>query len=190
MLGFSRGSNALPAPCDINSVVAGTTQLLGDRFLREVDVKFERGENLPELLAPREFIQQILLNFIFNAAEAMSGRKEITLSTRLTEKLPPDIFLAPAPSSSFVLVSVRDIGNGMTPEIVSRIFEPFFTTKGLSTRRGAGLGLSMVYELAKKMHAGLAVQSAVGSGSMFMLILPVSRNANMESGRAFSKENL
>jgi len=190
MLGFSRGSNALPATCDINTVVAGTTQLLGDRFLREVDVKFERGENLPELLAPREFIQQILLNFIFNAAEAMSGRKEITLSTRLTEKLPADIFLAPAPSSSFVLVSVRDIGNGMTPEIVSRIFEPFFTTKGLSIRRGAGLGLSMAYELAKKMQAGLAVQSAPGSGSTFTLILPVSRNADIENGKMFSKENL
>lgn len=184
MLGFGRGSNALPAPCDVNTVVADTMQLLGDRFPREVEVKFERGEHLPEILAPREFIQQILLNFIFNAAEAMNGRKEITLATRMTEKLPPEIFLAPAPSASFVAVSVRDVGCGMAPEIVSRIFEPFFTTKALSTRRGAGLGLSMVYELAKKMQAGLAVQSAVASGSTFTLILPVSVNPDMNNGRA------
>ena len=174
MLGFSRGSDALPAPCDVNNVVAGTMKLLGDRFLRTVEVKFDRGENLPEIFAQREFIQQILLNFIFNAAEAMSGRKEITLATSLTDKLPPEIFLAPAPSVSFVLVSVRDIGSGIAPEIISRIFEPFFTTKAFSARRGTGLGLSMVYELAKKMGAGLAVDSVVSRGSKFTLILPVT----------------
>ena len=118
MLGFSRGADAVPTSCDVNTVVADTMKLLGDRFLRTVEVQFERGENLPEILAPREFIQQILLNFIFNAAEAMSGRKEITLATCLVDRLPPDIVLAPAPSASFVLVSVRDIGSGIAPEIM------------------------------------------------------------------------
>jgi signal transduction histidine kinase len=176
MLGFSRGADAVAAPCDVNIVVADTMKLLGDRFVRAVEVKFERAENLPEILAPREFIQQILLNFIFNASEAMSGHKEITLATSLAQKQPPDIYLAPAPSASFVLVSVRDLGSGIAPEIRSRIFEPFFTTKAFSARRGTGLGLSMVYELAKKMGAGLAVQSTVGHGSTFTLILPASPN--------------
>ncbi len=57
--------------------------------------------------------------------------------------------------------------------MLPRIFEPFFTTKGLSARRGTGLGLSMVYELAKKMGAGLAVETAVGVGSTFSILLPV-----------------
>ncbi len=174
MLGFSRGSDEPAARCDINAVVADTLKLLGDRFLREVEVKFERAENPPEIFARREFIQQILLNFIFNAAEAMSGRKEITLATRVTDKLPTDIFLAPAVSAAYVLISVRDCGSGIAPEIMTRIFEPFFTTKALSARRGTGLGLSMVYELAKKMEAGLSVQSVPGQGSTFNLILPVS----------------
>ncbi len=173
MLGFSRGSDAIPAACDANGVVADTMKLLGDRFLREVEVKFDRSEKLPELFAPREFIQQILLNFIFNAAEAMVGKKEIILTTSVGEILPVDIFLAPAPAGSFVLISVRDIGGGIAPEIIPRIFEPFFTTKALSSKRGTGLGLSMVYELAKKMNAGLAVQTVVGRGSTFTLILPV-----------------
>jgi signal transduction histidine kinase len=73
-----------------------------------------------------------------------------------------------------VLISVRDQGVGIAPEIKARIFEPFFTTKALSTRRGTGLGLSMVYELAKKMGAGLAVTSVVDEGSVFTLILPVT----------------
>ncbi|HEX4350243.1 MAG TPA: ATP-binding protein [Verrucomicrobiae bacterium] len=173
MLGFGRGSDAAALPCDVNAVVADTIKLLGDRFLREVEVKFERAENLPAISTTRGFIQQILLNFIFNAAEAMSARKKITLATRTVDKLPPEIFLAPPAAASLVLISVQDQGSGMAPEIKARIFEPFFTTKALSTKRGTGLGLSMVYELAKKMGAGLAVRSVIGEGSTFTLILPV-----------------
>jgi signal transduction histidine kinase len=187
MLGFSRGSDEPAARCDINAVVAGTLKLLGDRFLREVEVKFERAENPPEIFARKEFIQQILLNFIFNAAEAMSGRKEITLATRVADKLPPDIFLAPASAAAYVLISVRDCGSGIAPEIMTRIFEPFFTTKALSARRGTGLGLSMVYELAKKMGAGLSVQSVPDRGSTFILILPVSHEPATKAGPAISK---
>ena len=173
MLGFGRGSDAAVLPCDVNAVVADTVKLLGDRFLREVEVKFDRAEKLPELSTSRGFIQQILLNFIFNAAEATNNRKQIILATRMVDRLPPDIFLPPAAAAAFVLISVQDQGSGMAPEIKARIFEPFFTTKAMSTKRGTGLGLSMVYELAKKMGGGLAVQSAPGDGSKFTLILPV-----------------
>ena len=151
MLGFSRSSETPAIQCDLNAVVADTLKLLGDRFLRETDITFERAENLPQLAVSREFIRQILINFIFNAAEAATGRKPITLTTRPADHLPPDLFLSPVPAASaFVLISVRDHGAGIAPEIKARIFEPFFTTKALSTRRGTGLGLSMVYELAKK----------------------------------------
>ena len=68
---------------------------------------------------------------------------------------------------------VRDVGCGISPENLPRIFEPFFTTKAFSARRGTGLGLSMVYELAKRMEAGIAVESVVDQGSTFTLILPV-----------------
>ena len=91
----------------------------------------------------------------------------------LTEKLPGEIYLPPASAQKFILVAVRDHGAGIAPEIRARIFEPFFTTKNLSARRGTGLGLSMVYELAKKMGAGLAVESTPGAGSTLTLILPV-----------------
>ena len=173
MLGFSRADGAAATPCDINAVVADTRRLLGDRFLHETEVSFEPAAPLPETAVPRDFVQQILLNFIFNANEAMSGRKRIELATRLTPELPTEIYLAPAAAAPFILVSVRDHGAGIPPEIRSRIFEPFFTTKNFSTRRGTGLGLSMAYELARKMDAGIAVQSAPGAGSTFTLILPL-----------------
>lgn len=203
MLGFSRSTDEPPAPCDLNAIVADTMKLLGDRFLREVEVRFERGGKLPEISVPRDFVQQILLNFIFNAAEAMerptpdrpdSGdsdhqladleidapplRKQINLTTQLATKLPADIFLTPTVAASYILIAVRDSGSGIAPQIKPRIFEPFFTTKSLSTKRGTGLGLSMVYELAKKMEAGLAVESIVGRGSVFTLILPARQSSN------------
>ena len=173
MLGFSRGAGEQPGPCDLNAVATDTIKLLGDRFLREVEVKFEPAPALPQVHASKNFIQQILLNIIFNAADARTTQRQIILSTQKLERLPADLVLAPAPASAHVSISVRDSGCGIPPEILPRIFEPFFTTKALSTRRGTGLGLSMVYELAKKMGAGLAVESIVGEGSTFTLILPV-----------------
>lgn len=175
MLGFSAGSGEEPALCDINAVVQDTIQLLGDRFQRDTAVIFKPQPGLAEIPAVKEFVQQILLNFVFNAAEAETGakRKQIILSTRHTQQAPENLVLAAGAGSGYVLVSVQDFGCGIPPENISRIFEPFFTTKALSARRGTGLGLSMVYELARKLEAGLRVESIVDVGSTFTLILPV-----------------
>jgi signal transduction histidine kinase len=172
MLGFGRQAEMPAAPYDVNAVVTETLKLLGDRFQREVDIRFDRAENLPDVSVPREFIQQILLNFIFNAADAMADSKRITVASRRTANLPSGLVLNPVVSPAYVMISVRDQGVGIPPEIQGRIFEPFFTTKALSSRRGTGLGLSMVYELARKMGAGLAVHSVPSRGSEFTLILP------------------
>ncbi len=173
MLGFSRSSDGTAEPCDLNAVVDSTITLLGDRFLRDVEVHFERAPVLPPVPVAKDLVQQVLLNFIFNAAESMQERKHVLLRTEQLEKLPADLFLKPAEAAVYVSVSVSDSGCGITQENLPRIFEPFFTTKALSSRRGTGLGLSMVYELSKRLGAGLGVESVVGRGSTFTLILPV-----------------
>ncbi len=173
MLGFSRSSDERAVPCDINAVVADTLTLLGERFGREVEVKFECDDDLPEVSVARDLVQQILLNFVFNAAESMDGRKQVILTTRQIESLHGGTILLPTSSKSYLTISVKDFGCGISPENLPRVFEPFFTTKALSTRRGTGLGLSMVYELAKKLEAGLSVESVLGKGSTFTLVLPV-----------------
>ena len=187
MLGFSREPDQQPAPCDVNAVVDNTLKLLGDRFLHEVQVAFQPAAGLPPVLVSKAFVQQILLNFIFNAAESMSKNKQILLRTSLRtgalETPPADVVLEPDHAPPYIAVSVQDFGCGIPPQNLPRIFEPFFTTKALSTRRGTGLGLSMVYELAKKMGAGLAVQSAVNEGSTFTLILPVRQEATEAGSR-------
>jgi signal transduction histidine kinase len=173
MLGFGRETEDQPGSCDLNTVVDDTVKLLGDRFLREVRVSFEPAPGLPAVAAPRDFIQQILLNFVFNAAESMTANKHVMLRTSRMGRLPGALTLAPGQAAEHVAVAVQDTGCGIPPENMPRIFEPFFTTKALSARRGTGLGLSMVYELARKMEAGLAVESIPGRGSTFTLILPV-----------------
>jgi signal transduction histidine kinase len=175
MLGFSGGSSDEPALCDLNTVVGDTIQLLGDRFQRDAAVLFKPEPGLPQVAVVKEFVQQILLNFIFNAAEAETAakQKQIILMLRAVQRPPESLALAPAPAREYIVVSVQDFGCGIPPENLPRIFEPFFTTKALSARRGTGLGLSMVYELARKLEAGLSVESIVNVGSMFMLILPV-----------------
>ena len=176
MLGFSRESGDQPGPCDLNAVVEETLKLLGDRFLREVNVDFKPTNGLPEVVASKDFVQQILLNFIFNAVEAMDQDKQIILATREMERLPAELVLAPASAAVYVAASVQDFGCGISPQTLPRIFEPFFTTKELSSRRGTGLGLSMAYELARKLGGGLMVDSIVNQGSTFTLILPVQQS--------------
>jgi signal transduction histidine kinase/ligand-binding sensor domain-containing protein len=173
MLGFSRGSDEILEDCEINAVVDNTLKLLGDRFLREVELRFDGAPALPCVRVSQSLVQQILLNFIFNAAESMNGRKRVTIATSQSALLPAHMALSPGAAKEYVAVSVRDFGCGIAPEHIARVFEPFFTTKALSTRRGTGLGLSIVYELAKKMEAGLALESSVGQGSVFSLFIPV-----------------
>jgi len=184
MLGFSRDSSQQIGLCDINAVVEDTIRLLGDRFLRETRVLSQPAPDLPQLVSAKDLVQQILLNFIFNAAESMAKRKEIIISTRYVEQLAREMVLMPSKAAGYVEISVEDFGCGIPPQNLPRIFEPFFTTKALSARRGTGLGLSMVYELAKKLEAGLAVQTVVNQGSIFTLVLPVRTDLPGEGGTA------
>jgi signal transduction histidine kinase len=173
MLGFSRPTEKELVCCDINALVGETVKLLGDRFQREITVEFKPENALPTILGSRDFIQQILINFIFNAADALNGRGKIILRAQQRTGLPSNLVLSPETASTYVFVSVQDFGVGIAPEILPRIFEPFFTTKAFSSRRGTGLGLSTAYEMAKNMGCGLMVGSESGRGSTFTLIIPV-----------------
>jgi signal transduction histidine kinase len=106
-------------------------------------------------------------------AASAANHKQVIVATGQMGQLPPAMVVMPAKAPGWVCISVRDFGCGIAPENLARVFEPFFTTKALSARRGTGLGLSMVYELARKLEAGLAVESVLNQGSIFTLILPV-----------------
>jgi signal transduction histidine kinase len=173
MLGFSRLPEQQIALCDVNVVAEDTLRLLGDHFLRRMKLDLNLAEGLPEVPASKNFLQQILLNFIFNAADATEGTGRIILHTGRVLQPASPLALAPERAEGYLYIGVQDFGCGIKPELVSRIFEPFFTTKGFSARRGTGLGLTMAYELAGKMGCGLKVESTPGQGSTFTVFVPI-----------------
>jgi signal transduction histidine kinase len=180
LLGFSRASDKDSGPCAVSAVVDATLKLLGDRFLQDVRVRYEPSGEPLLLPGAKDLIQQMLLNLVLNAADAMGGEGEIVLQAGRLSALPENLVLSPAPADQYVYLAVKDTGTGIEPDVLPRIFEPFFTTKGMSTRRGTGLGLSMVYQFAKELGFGLRVESEVGRGSTFTILIPLG--AKPEAG--------
>ncbi|MBL9137695.1 MAG: hypothetical protein JNK85_17620 [Verrucomicrobiales bacterium] len=171
MLGYSRGAAAPRKELTVEEVVTRAIRLLEERL--QCRIRFQNAPvPLPTVFAPPEMLQQIVLNLIQNADEAMDHAGTVTVE--LTHRLGPadEAMLKPRPSADYVVLAVRDTGIGIPQENLTRIFEPFFTTKAFSSRRGTGLGLSMVYEFAKELGAGIEVESALGTGSCFRILLP------------------
>ncbi|MCX8108726.1 MAG: ATP-binding protein, partial [Verrucomicrobiae bacterium] len=175
MLGFGRATNHATGTCNVSHVIENTIRLLGDRFLRERNLRVEIQPDLPQIRAGKDLLQQMLLNLILNAADAIDRDGVITVKAhRVQQPTHVNPVLAPATTHSYVLIDVEDTGVGIPPDLIQRVFEPFFTTKSFSAKRGTGLGLYMVYEFARQMGLGLAVESTLGKGSKFTIIAPVA----------------
>jgi two-component system, cell cycle sensor histidine kinase and response regulator CckA len=177
LLGLGRINEQELTTCDLGELLEETRKLLADRFAADVRFEIEVPAGLPDAVCSREVLQQMLLNFILNAVESMGGKGVVRLAARESRLPAGDLILVPAKEDSYVIVTVSDEGAGIPAETLARIFEPFFTTKGFSSRRGTGLGLSMVYELAKGLGYGVAVRSVAGQGSAFSIILPLKVEA-------------
>ena len=126
----------------------------------------------PPVTGNKVRLEQILLNLIVNAAEAMDGKGNLSISLRPNAD-PVGCILAPRIATEYIEVAVSDSGLGIAPEILPRIFEPFFTTKTIGVAPGAGLGLSTVYTIAQQDGLGLGVTTQLGHGSTFRVIVPV-----------------
>ena len=148
------------AQSDMYSVHKGldSALLLAKNILKgKVDVVKDYGE-IPEINCVPSQINQIFLNLISNAAQAMDERGEIRLSTRVDDE--------------FVEIKVSDNGQGIPQEILSKIFDPFFTTKKVG--EGTGLGLSIVYRIVEDHKGHIDVQSELGVGTTFTIRLPMA----------------
>ncbi len=173
MLGYSRDSSQARREITPESAASRAIRLMEERLNSRL-VLVPPPSPAPTAFAQPEMLQQILLNLIQNADEAMEHRGTIEVRVHTVPAPPDPCLLQPATAPAYVCLAVHDSGLGIPPENLSRIFEPFFTTKGFSSRRGTGLGLSMVYEFAKEMGAGIAVDSTLGQGSTFTIILPTT----------------
>ncbi|MGE5807685.1 MAG: PAS domain S-box protein [Nitrospirota bacterium] len=176
LLGFARKSKYEMTPINVNDVVYDTVKLLEQVVDKTISVSVELANPLPTVLGDANQMEQVIMNFIVNARDAMpkGGRIVIHTSARTVVKgmldVPPYV-----ESGDYVLLSVTDTGMGIPEEIINKIFEPFFTTK--EQGKGTGLGLSMVYGAVKDHQGYLAVQSTVGVGSVFTVYLPAAKPA-------------
>jgi two-component system, cell cycle sensor histidine kinase and response regulator CckA len=117
-------------------------------------------------------IEQVIMNLVVNARDSMPNGGCLTIETADVERRPAS---AGGDSRPFVMLSVRDTGHGMDAETQSHIFEPFFTTK--EKGKGTGLGLSTVYGIVQQHHGWIEVESGVGRGTVFAILLPCTEDS-------------
>jgi len=174
LLGLGKLNEKELVYCNPADLAEASVRLLADRFSKDITTQFNRAPKIPETSCAADVLQQMLINLLLNAADALVNVPgEISVSVDQSDTPPAEVVLTPASARSYVTIAVADTGAGISPEVLPRIFEPFYTTKAFSSRRGTGLGLSMVYELAKGLEYGLTVESQLGKGSIFTIIVPV-----------------
>jgi signal transduction histidine kinase len=171
MLGYARDDGQV-RQFTTSELLSEAVALLGKSFLGGLVLEVEVAPGTPPLFARKGRVEQMLFNLIVNAAEAMRGQGTISLQARSLRE-PGPCLLPPAPANGFVELGVQDTGPGIPPDVIPRIFEPFFTTKTMGSRRGTGLGLSMLYTMAREDGIGVAVTTQLGKGTTFRLLLPL-----------------
>jgi len=161
LLEFSRQSKGNTEAVDLNKVLQDTLSLIGKQALFfNINVVCQLEPELPPVVADRSQFQQVFINILMNAVQAMNERGTITIMTRHKS------------ADHSVEVAISDTGKGIPPEDIDRIFDPFFTTK--EGGRGTGLGLSIAYGIVTTHGGSICVQSEAGKGSTFTIRIPAA----------------
>jgi signal transduction histidine kinase len=171
LLSFSRPKTLQPQVVDLNLTVQRVEPMLRRVISEDIVLTISaRAPNASVRVDPGQ-IEQVLMNLVVNARDAMPNGGRLTVETGQTtlekDALPPQ-----AKATDYVTVSVTDTGSGMSPEVRARIFEPYFTTKELG--KGTGLGLSTVYGIVQQSGGFIHVYSEIGKGTTFRVCLPQS----------------
>jgi len=185
LLTFGRRDIGAPTLISPNHVIQGLDSMLQRLIGEDVRLTTHLAPNVGAVHVDRSQLEQVVMNLVLNAREAMPAGGEIRVETSIAET-PPELLSSPAAGKPWVLISISDDGQGMSEETLPRIFEPFFTTK----ERGTGLGLSLVYGIVERLGGRTLVESTEGVGSCFRIYLPRSEDPPSAEAAAQDSRNL
>jgi two-component system, sporulation sensor kinase E len=160
LLSFGRKSDGTAVRVDMNEVLLEIVELLRhQQSYRQIDVVTSLRKDLPRVLGDASGLRQVCMNLLVNAHQAIKGEGTVVLTT---DKADDDM----------VSIVIRDTGCGMAQHIIDRVWEPFFTTKEVG--KGVGLGLALTYSIVKRHGGEIKVESRIGEGSQFTVLLPAN----------------
>lgn len=176
LLAFSRKQTLQSETLDLARVLSDHTHLLNRLVGEKVDLRLNHGLQMKSVRADKRQLEQVIMNLVVNARDAMNGEGEITISTAMRSYISPQTKgRATVPPGDYCVISVADTGCGIPADKHQRIFEPFFTSK--KTGEGTGLGLSTVYGIVKQTGGFIFVESVMGVGTTFEILLPAEPEA-------------
>lgn len=179
LLAFARKSRLDPRAVDINATINGFIDVLETSLGKQVDLQLTLRRGLPPAVLDPEQFEMAVLNIAINARDAMPGGGLIELVTGRLE-LDGDAAARGLSPGSYVVVEVRDEGEGMPAHIIERVTEPFFTTK--PTGKGTGLGLAMASGFVQQSRGRLEIDSTPGAGTTIRLLFPAASDRNPPAG--------
>jgi len=180
LLTFSRKQIILPKITSLNILVANMKKMLQRLISEDIQLDTELANNLPMIKADEGQIEQVLMNMVVNARDAMPNGGTISIKTSLYTMNETNAKLtAKACLGNYIQLTISDTGSGIPPEVLQHIFEPFFTTK--ESGKGTGLGLAVIYGIIEQHKGWIDVETEPGKGSSFHVYLPVCEEAAIEA---------
>lgn len=163
LLNFGRKSDGMIGSVNINGLLQEILELLKHQpNYGEMTIVADLKDNIPSILGDPSGLRQVFMNLLINACHAIKDGGRVEISTTHSEK------------EGVINVQVQDTGCGIAHDVIDRIWDPFFTTKEVG--KGVGLGLALSYNIVKRHGGEIKVESALGKGATFTVLLPVSRN--------------
>ncbi len=180
MLAYSGKGRFVTQTVDLNQTVSEMTHLLSVSISKDISLRFDLGRDLPPMDADPAQLQQLVMNLVTNASDAIGAHEGVIRITTRAEELSAARIASDFPAQTVepgphLLLEVADTGCGMDAATQLRIFEPFFTTKV----KGRGLGLSAMLGILRGHRAGIHIQSALGRGTTFQIFLPSHAGAQI-----------
>jgi C4-dicarboxylate-specific signal transduction histidine kinase len=167
---FARQSELVHSKVNINDPIKDVFKVFGHQLkVHDIETVLDLDPDIPNIMAEHNRLEQVLINLVSNAIDAMDEKNDQPGSQDSSKRLSIKSFV----ENDQVIVHVKDTGTGMSEEVKHKIFEPFFTTKKVG--KGTGLGVSISYGIVKDYSGSIEIDSEIGTGTTFILRVPAVR---------------